>query len=30
LVIITWNLFFWVLNKITYKRLRVIYDGVGI
>lgn len=25
-----WNLLFWILNKVTYKKLRIIYDGVGI
>jgi len=28
--LIVWNLAFWLLNKITYKRLRTKYDGVGI
>jgi len=25
-----WNLGFWVLNKVTYNKLRTNYDGVGI
>ena len=29
-ILFCWNLLFWILNKITYKKLRVIYDGVGI
>ncbi len=29
-IMILWLLFFAVLNKITYERLRVRYDGVGI
>jgi ABC-2 type transport system permease protein len=28
--LVCWNLLFWVLNRITYRRLRVVYDGVGI
>ncbi|QNO16638.1 ABC-2 family transporter protein [Alkalicella caledoniensis] len=28
--LIIWNLAFWLLNKLTYKRLRTKYDGVGI
>jgi ABC-2 type transport system permease protein len=30
LIMLLWILFFAVLNKITYERLRVKYDGVGI
>lgn len=30
MIMILWVLFFAVLNKITYERLRVKYDGVGI
>ena len=26
----SWNLLFWLINKIAYRKLRVIYDGVGI
>jgi len=29
-ILFCWNLLFWILNKITYKKLRIIYDGVGI
>jgi len=29
-VLIAWNLFFAALNAITWKRLKVKYDGVGI
>ncbi len=29
-VLLFWNLLFWLLNRVTYKRLRVVYDGVGI
>ena len=28
--LVCWNLLFWVLNRISYRRLRVVYDGVGI
>lgn len=30
ITLVFWNLLFWMLNKYSYKKLRVIYDGVGI
>ena len=30
IVLLCWNLAFWMLNKYSYKRLRTLYDGVGI
>ena len=29
-VLLFWNISFWLINKITYNRLRIKYDGVGI
>jgi ABC-2 type transport system permease protein len=29
-VLAVWNLFFWALNAVTWKKLRIQYDGVGI
>ncbi len=29
-ILVTWNILFGIINSITYKRLKSVYDGVGI